>query len=146
MKSLAIIAVFVVLVLVVFVPGCGHKEMVVQDDQEYSIVSFGSADVETKEGETVSCYVVTFTYPVEDASNAPADDTAPATVETKTCGVIKVPVDGLTIDRSLPVNSIIWDKPMTIEGKTYLRVRWNPHSVDKAITRERVREEEPLKK
>lgn len=123
------------LVLLSSLTGCGQK-MAIEDGVQYSIVSFGSTDVDTKEGTTASCYLVTFTLPVAESDEAGTG--------TKTRGTITVPKGVLNFDSTLPVNAIVWDPPQTLEGKTYVSVRWHPARLDRAVTREKIREESPL--
>lgn len=131
----------------IMISGCG-KELVIQDGEEYSIVSFGTTDVEVKDDTSVPCYLITLTYRPKDAAEAASSEeefVAPED-DTKSRATIPVPKENLMPDTSLPINVIVWDPPHEIEGKVYRTVRWNPARIDPARTRERIREEEPLKK
>lgn len=133
MKRLASLAIPAILL----VAGCATQSPVIENGVNYPIVSFGTVEVESKEGELVKCYLVTFTYPVavgEDVDGDPGK---------KTRGTINVPKDCLLIDRTLPVNALVFDTPRTIEGQTYVTARWNPREIKPSVTEEKVIEEDP---
>lgn len=114
--------------------GCGQRMLVAQDGEEYSMVSFNTKRVKLTSGEKTRCRIITFSY-LKDETLA------------KGVGVIKVPVEKVTIDRTLTPGGVIWDRPVTVEGKTYQTARWNPRKMEDATgTDEILMEEEPLRR
>lgn len=143
-RNMILVGIALLLIVAIVLVGRGKKELIIEDGTEYSIVSFGSTDVETKEGNSISAYLITFTYPSETPSNEDTKNTEDQPQTTLTRGTVAVPKRVLRRDSSLAPNAIIWDTPETIEGKTYRTVRWNPKHVEESVTNEKIKEEEPL--
>lgn len=91
------------------------KTILIKPDKEYKVLSFASAEVKMKNGKTVPVYVITFTY---KGNLGTTRDT------------VMVPKAGLVTVKDLPINTVVWDSPIELEGKTYALARWNPgHTV-----------------
>lgn len=120
-KVFAAIAVLALLIWVgfrMFAP----KPMAIEEGVSYKLISYAIAAAPTTEtvdtpsetglipaeGEMPS-YVLTISYP---------DGTGH--------GSIQVPKAALVTDKSLPVNTVVWDRPVKMEGRLYQLARWNP--------------------
>ena len=87
------------------------KTILIEYDVEYKLLSFGSVGAKLVKGKTIPAYMITFTYKGGRGT----------TRET-----IMVPKTGLMVDEALPINTVIWDAPIELEGKVYAFARWNP--------------------
>ena len=111
-------------------------ELVVRDGVVYQVLAF-----DTIWCGKVLCRLVMFGYPSEVAAVASGKIKA----DQLHRGTIIVPVDKLQIDRMrLGRNRIIWDRPITIEGKTYKSARWYPGHILPSDEIPQIAQEKPL--
>ena len=89
-----------------------HDQLVIVDGVEYKLLSYGKAEPQLSDGSSFDAYVLTVTY--EDPNKG------------LTRGTIMVPKDGIRMDSRLAMNTVVWDPPISLEGKTYALARWNP--------------------
>lgn len=115
-KALVGLGLVIVLVAMwLFIPR-PQTSLIIVNGQEYQLLSYGSAEPQLSNGTTLEAYVLTVTYDEPEKG--------------LTRGTIMVPKFAIKYDRKLPRNTVIWDWPVFLEGKTYASARWNPgHAV-----------------
>lgn len=117
-------------------PAVPQTELIVRDGIEYQVLAF-----DTIWCGKVLCRLVMFGYPSEVAAVASGKINA----DKLRRGTIIVPVDKLQFDRKrLGRNRIIWDRPITIEGKTYKSARWYPGHILQSDEIPQLVQERPL--
>lgn len=110
------VCVVIVLALVFAIWPRGSRELVIVNGIEYELLGVKSVTPDLGEGvEPFATYLLTLAY---DEPN----------VGTKR-GTILVPKVAIFRDFRLAENKVIWDYPITLEGKTYAVARWNPKRI-----------------
>lgn len=144
MNTLVILAVLVVVMLIiaafmgVFSPKPAAPPLpglLIQDGVQYPIISLGSSFVRlnhSEKSELVRAYVITFAYNQDGKQFR---------------GTIQVPKYLLPeVDKSLPMNTVVWDKTIDVEGKEYRTVRWNHPPLERAVVKPVLEQEKTLEK
>ncbi|MCR4278154.1 MAG: hypothetical protein NUV80_02350 [Candidatus Berkelbacteria bacterium] len=113
-----LIGVFVVLVGVWFLIPQSQTTLVIVDGVPYQLLSYSTVESKLANGQsrrTMDAYVWTIAYPKQDQK-----------FKGMTRGTIMVPKFAVVRDRNLPLNTVIWDGTVDLEGKKYGVARWNP--------------------
>ena len=105
--------------------------LAIQDGKVYSLMGF----TKTRTGQ-VDTYLVTFQLgDKEKDSSLPSDR-----------GTILIPVKSTRFDKTLKVNSIVWDAPLEVEGRVYSGVRMNPRNILPTDSQPAIHEDDPIRK
>ncbi len=123
------VAIAIVILATFFWPRGQKESLVIVDGAQYQLASYAATKAQLGDQE-IDGYLLTITY--EDPSRG------------TTRATINVPKSGLVVDRTLPVRTVIWDSPTTLEGKTYSGARWNPGYKVPARDRPSLVPEKPL--
>lgn len=126
----AVAGALLLVMIAIFWPRGQKESLVIVDGQQYQLASFAATKAQITDQDQIESYLLTITY----------DDPARGT----TRATINVPRAGLVYDRTLPILTVVWDPPTTLEGKTYSGARWNPGYKVPARDRPALVPEKPL--
>lgn len=134
-NRLAMIVIVILAIAIIVIIALWPKKMAIEVGKQYEFRCFGSVKTVVgrgREQQDVVSYVLVILYP----------DRRTRKDSIMSAGVIRIPKDWVKFDSSLPVNFVVWDKPLRMDGKEYRIARMNPESV-RPVTGElpRVREE-----
>lgn len=132
-KPIVWIVIVAIIILIIWLLAHRSSRLLIEEGREYTIFSFKSslapANVGGKE-QRVDAYLVTFLYP-----NGKGPEMRRET--------ILVPKFGITRDLDLPENTMVWNKPTELEGRTYQFMRWNPRTMLPSTDKPLIRPEKP---
>ena len=101
--------------------GKSGRYMVVETNRKYEFVSAAVVDYETAISAKTKVFLFVIVYDNEQTKKG----------KTKQACAVRVAVQAMKIDPSLPPSTVVWDNPVTIDGYVYQFVRWNPEASEK---------------
>lgn len=113
-----------------------QPSLVIVDGVPYQLLSYSTVESKLSNASstrTMEAYIWTIAYPKQEQK-----------LKGTTRGTIMVPKFAVRRDFDLPLNTVVWDGSIVLEGKTYGVVRWNPAHDVPAIDNPTLVPEPPL--